>query len=258
MYGQQEEITGRKGQDFITVEHPTTKQPVSISRKELLAIPFDQRPKVIQQTRGGSTGLITKSYVKDNKNITEFIDRQTGQTVRKTEHDVGDSSPYLPGTTKKQTAGLDPVVKDFRKESTEAIENQKDLMKAINMIRSENVYENTQAIFTMIKKIEGRMTEEDAKRYTAPLDYWGQLMNEARKKGKGKYDENLIQGMQNAALRSLNGIRDSYKNLPTRYLKYAQNITQNIDIPDKDKHLAKIFETPYMEDKEYQEAMKKK
>jgi len=256
--GDLEKLYEEKGMDFVTVEHPVTKQHISISKKELSDIPFDQRPKVIQQTRGGSTGLVYKTFVKNNKSITKAFDRITGDLVKTYEHEVGDTSPYLPGASKKQTAGLDPVVKEFRKEATDAIENQKDMIRAITMIRSDNVYENTQAIFTMIKKIEGRMTEEDAKRYTAPLDYWGQLMNEARKKGLGKYDVNLIQGMQNAALKSLYGIEQSYKNLPTKYLKYAQNITQNIDIPDKDKHLAKIFKTPGLQGEEYKKSIESK
>jgi len=255
--GDLEKLYEEKGMDFVTVEHPVTKQHISISKKELSDIPFDQRPKVIQQTRGGSTGLITKTYTLNNKSITEYTDRQTGQLVKKTEHDVGDTSPYIPGASIKQTKMLDPVVKDFREESTKHIENQKDFVRIVQMLKSKNVYENTQAIFSTVKKIEGRMTEEDAARYTAPLDYWGKLMDEVRKKGGGKYSYTLLKGFQDATEKSINGIRDSFQNLPTKYLKYAQNITQNIDIPDKDKHLAKIFETPYMEDKEYQKLLKK-
>jgi len=212
-------------------------------------IPPDQRRQMVQKgTSGAAPKALSKSFVKDGVNTTIFYDN-SGKEINRTVMPVGDSSPMIAGLTNKQTKVLEPMLKDFRKDASLHIENAKKLTTAAQMLRSDNIYENTQAIFSIIKQIEGRMTDEDAQRYTTPIDHWGKLLATAKKEKNGQYPKELLEGFQNAVMKGIRDAQNTYKNLPSRYLGYAKNATKNLGL--RDEQLSGLFKTPGMEDTDY-------
>jgi len=242
----QEETTGRKGMDFVTVEHPVTKQHTSISRKELLAIPFDQRPRVVESSRG-SQRLITEKDILNGKRVTNYLDPVTSKVVRTTEGWHGDTVgiPTKGGgevTQKQYNSLVKPTVTLYEKDMQDETKIKRAMVSNYAKFVDSNNTATLGALVNTIRMMgeKGTLTDADYERYSSEVSIIDGLIAGLGKEFSGKVPPELRGRAVELAEMMIKDTDRNAENIRKQYVKQIQAKSQGLDVDPSewDRHLA--------------------